>query len=74
MHLDDMTGLELAQRIGKDTQLKSLGFILISSSMATQKLSHTMPGMGITLLAKPFDEHQLSNVLREAIISNSGPK
>jgi CheY-like chemotaxis protein len=74
MHLDDMTGLELAQRIAKVTQPKPIGFILISSSMDAQKLGNQMPGMGIILLAKPFDESQLSNVLREAIITSSGPK
>jgi serine/threonine protein kinase len=72
MHLDDMTGLELAQRMTMDTQPKPIGFILISSSMDAQKLGNQARAAGITLLAKPFDERQLSDVLRLAVNPSPG--
>jgi len=67
MHLNDMTGLELARRIRADESLSGVGFVLISSALDTQEanlLSHLGP---IIRLTKPFSPHQLSEAIKAAV-------
>jgi eukaryotic-like serine/threonine-protein kinase len=67
MHLDDMTGLELVRQLSADARHGSTVFILISSSLDATNLEHAARALGVTLLAKPFDDKQLARALREAV-------
>jgi CheY-like chemotaxis protein len=67
MHLDDMTGLELAQHLVANAPHKRIGFILISTSLDPANLNDQARGMGVTLLAKPFDDRQLADALSAAV-------
>ena len=70
MHLDDMTGLELARRMATPTPGKRIGFVLISSTKDAGSLQDQTHEMGLILLAKPFDDQQLAVALREAAASS----
>jgi CheY-like chemotaxis protein/tRNA A-37 threonylcarbamoyl transferase component Bud32 len=67
MHLDDMTGAELLQKMRADLPLAKVGFVLITSNltdsapeMALKTAAHT------ALLPKPFDRDKLGLALAAA--------
>jgi CheY-like chemotaxis protein len=74
MHLDDMTGLELVRRLAADVQRDCPAFVLVSSSLGASDLERQARAMGVTLLAKPFDDNQLACALHEAVAAPAGPQ
>lgn len=74
MHLDDMTGLELAQRLAEKAHRKHAAFILISSSVDPNSVVQRARAMGVTVLAKPFDDQQLLRALRAAVAARPATK
>jgi CheY-like chemotaxis protein/tRNA A-37 threonylcarbamoyl transferase component Bud32 len=63
-HLSDMNGLELAERIRKETRAASTGFVLISTEAeAAQAGSLSKLGKAVRL-HKPFTSEQLMDALR----------
>jgi serine/threonine protein kinase len=66
MHLNDMTGVELARRLRGDEKLADIGFVLISSEADAQEFrSLSLTGHFIHL-TKPFSAEQLAEALRAA--------
>jgi CheY-like chemotaxis protein len=66
MHLADMTGVQLAQRMRAEEQFRSTGLILITSQADAEEV-HLPGGAGATVrLPKPFDQGQLARALAEA--------
>jgi two-component system chemotaxis response regulator CheY len=59
MHLKDMTGVQLAQRLADEFGPSSIGFVLISSAEESRDVSAT----GVRILHKPFDADQLTQAL-----------
>jgi CheY-like chemotaxis protein len=66
MHLEDMTGLELAQKIRAEQPVLSTGFILITSQADTQEAKLLDQAANIIRLPKPFDADQLAEALAAA--------
>jgi serine/threonine protein kinase len=63
MHMDDMTGAQLLQKMRAEPALADIGFVLITASAADAGLgdaAHT------ALLCKPFDSARLGQALRSA--------
>jgi two-component system chemotaxis response regulator CheY len=66
MHLSDMTGVQLAQKMRAEESLSSTGFILISSQGDAEEVN-LLSQIGNTVrLAKPFDQEQLAQALSAA--------
>jgi CheY-like chemotaxis protein len=67
MHLDDMTGAQLLQKVRSDPRLASAGFVIITASGADSADLTSLRGAARTaLLAKPFDVTQLRIALLAA--------
>jgi serine/threonine protein kinase len=67
MHLPDMTGVQLAQKIRAEKPLSSTGFVLITSQDDAQE-ANLLSQTGNTIrLPKPFDLEQLAQALATAI-------
>jgi serine/threonine protein kinase/FixJ family two-component response regulator len=66
MHLADMTGVQLAERMRAEKSLSSTGFILITSQADAQVASSLSPASGTVCLHKPFDLGQLAEALAAA--------
>ncbi len=67
MHLNDMTGLELARRIRSAIPHAGLGFVLITSASDTQEVNRLTHTGDIIRLTKPFSAEQLDEALTAAI-------
>jgi serine/threonine protein kinase len=67
MHLNDMTGLQLAKKMRGEPTTARIGFILIASEADASDVGtlHELPKT--FLLAKPFTQVQLSNAIRLAM-------
>jgi eukaryotic-like serine/threonine-protein kinase len=68
MHLDDMTGLELAPQMPATAQGERIRFVLISSTRDARYVQDQARRMGLILLPKPFDDQQLAAALHEAAV------
>jgi serine/threonine protein kinase len=69
MHLADMTGVQLAQKMRAEERLTATGFILISSQADTAE-ANLLSQVGNTVrLPKPFDLDQLAQALSVATAS-----
>jgi serine/threonine protein kinase len=66
MHLADMTGVQLAQRMRAEESLSSTGFLLITSQSDAQEASSLSQAGGAVCLHKPFDRGQLAEALAAA--------
>jgi serine/threonine protein kinase len=66
MHLPDMTGVQLAQKMRAEGPLASGGFILITSQADTQEATLLSQAGNIVRLPKPFDLDQLAQALSVA--------
>lgn len=71
MHLNDMTGLELARRLRSEKALAGVGFVLISSASDAQEAGRLPPLGGIVRLSKPFSAEQLDKALTAAMVPAS---
>jgi serine/threonine protein kinase/DNA-binding response OmpR family regulator len=67
MHLPDMTGLQLVQKIRADGAQSSIGFVLITSQGDTDRLDLSQVGAHTIRLPKPFDREQLAHALAVAM-------
>jgi two-component system chemotaxis response regulator CheY len=67
MHLADMTGLQLAERIAADPALCSAGFVLITSKADSEAAESAQAPAGVILLPKPFDAAGLAGALHRSI-------
>jgi CheY-like chemotaxis protein len=65
MHLADMTGVQLAQRI-RAAKLENVGFILITTSTDASGSKGLLDAGDVVTLAKPFDLDRLSQALARA--------
>jgi serine/threonine protein kinase len=66
LHLNDMTGVELARRMRAEPSLAAVGFVLISSESDAPEL-HSLSRAGpIIRLTKPFSAEQLAEALKAA--------
>jgi serine/threonine protein kinase/DNA-binding response OmpR family regulator len=73
MHLADMTGVQLAQKIRAEEPLSSTGFILITSQAHAQEANLLSQAGNAVRLPKPFDLAQLAQALSVAGGSSAGP-
>jgi two-component system chemotaxis response regulator CheY len=71
MHLADMTGVQLAQKIRAEGPLSSTGFILITSQADAQEVSSLSQAGHTVRLPKPFDLDQLGQAL--SVAGRTGP-
>jgi serine/threonine protein kinase/DNA-binding NarL/FixJ family response regulator len=67
MHLADMTGVELADRLRADARLAGTAFILITSEADEPTVSHLRDAGATALLAKPFGPEDLGRSLGSAL-------
>jgi serine/threonine protein kinase/CheY-like chemotaxis protein len=72
MHLPDMTGVQLAERIRAEAQLATAGFILITSQADTQEANALSQAGNTVRLPKPFDADRLAQALATA--TGSAPR
>lgn len=72
MHLADMTGVQLAQKMRAEGSLSATGFILITSQADTQEASLLSQADHAIRLPKPFDLEQLAQALTTA--TGSSPR
>lgn len=63
MHLPDMSGGDLAERVRAEKGPDRVGFVLISSSPDVKQWESTLHEHAVSVLVKPFDEGQLSRAL-----------
>lgn len=66
MHLNDMTGVELARRLRGDDNLSEIGFVLISSEADAQEFRSLSLAGHFIHLTKPFSAEQLAEALKTA--------
>jgi serine/threonine protein kinase/DNA-binding response OmpR family regulator len=66
MHLADMTGVQLAQKVQAEGPLSSTGFVLITSQADAQEANLPRQAASIVRLAKPFDLERLAQALAAA--------
>lgn len=71
LHLDDMTGLQLARRMRSQAGLTGLGFVLVSTASEAQEVRSVTQLESIIRLNKPFSAEQLEQALTAAITSSS---
>jgi serine/threonine protein kinase len=69
LHLADMTGMQLAQKMWAEGPLASAGFVLVSSQTDVQEAELRSHGGKLVFLPKPFDQEHL----RQAVAAVSGP-
>ncbi len=67
MHLPDITGTELVQRMRKEDSLLNVAFMLISSETDIRYLEPIRQAGAIAILPKPFDRDQLQTSLRATL-------
>jgi serine/threonine protein kinase len=67
MHLNDMTGVELAHRIRSALPHAGVGFVLITSASDNQEANRLTHTGDIIRLTKPFSAEQLDQALSAAI-------
>jgi two-component system chemotaxis response regulator CheY len=63
MHLDDMTGVELAQKLWAEHQNKAPGFLLISTTSQSENSGSLSKVANARILTKPFTIEQLAESL-----------
>jgi serine/threonine protein kinase/DNA-binding response OmpR family regulator len=75
MHLPDMTGVQLVQKIRAEKALASTGFILITSETDAPIVDLAGHAGNVVRLPKPFDQAKLASALAEAAHAapHSGP-
>jgi serine/threonine protein kinase len=74
MHLNDMTGIQLARLLREDGRGCEFGFVLVSSE-AESREADTLSKSGLSvLLHKPFSSDQLMDALRVALRRSDGSK
>jgi two-component system chemotaxis response regulator CheY len=73
MHLADMTGVQLAEKMRAEEPLSSTGFILITSQADVQETNLPRRAGDAVRLPKPFDLDQLAQVLSVASGSSGEP-
>jgi serine/threonine protein kinase len=66
MHLADMTGVQLAQKMQAEPPLSSTGFVLITSQADAQEANLLSQAGHTVRLPKPFDQDQLAQALAVA--------
>ena len=66
MHLADMTGVQLAQKMRAEGPLSSAGFVLITSQADTREANLLGQAGHVIRLPKPFDLDQLAKALAAA--------
>jgi two-component system chemotaxis response regulator CheY len=66
MHLADMTGMQLAQKMRAENPGSSPGFVLITSQTDAQEANLSGLAVNTVRLHKPFDETQLATALAAA--------
>jgi serine/threonine protein kinase len=66
MHLSDMTGVQLAQKMWAEKSLASVGFILITSQADAQEANLLSSAGHVVALHKPFTMEQLAQALSSA--------
>ena len=71
MHLNDMTGLELAGRLRAQEKLATVGFVLISSESDAPEFHSLRQAGHFIPLTKPFSAEQLAEALKAAMASSS---
>ena len=71
MHLNDMTGLELAGRLRAEEKLATVGFVLISSESDAPEFHSLRQAGHFIPLTKPFSAEQLAEALKAAMASSS---
>jgi two-component system chemotaxis response regulator CheY len=69
MHLSDMTGVQLAQKMRAEEALASTGFVLITSQADVQEANLLSQASNVVRLPKPFDQDQLAQALSVAMAS-----
>jgi serine/threonine protein kinase len=72
MHLADMTGVQLVQKMRGEELLSTTGFVLITSQGETQEANALSQAGGVVRLHKPFDLCQLAEALAAA--TGSAPR
>lgn len=71
MHLSDMTGVQLVQKMRAEERLAGLSFVLITSQDDAQKADFSNQAGNTVRLHKPFGLEQLGQALSAAIGSNA---
>jgi CheY-like chemotaxis protein len=66
MHLEDMTGTQLAQKMRAEWPLSSVGFVLVTSQADVQEANLVSQAGDTVWLHKPFGPDQLSQALAAA--------
>jgi two-component system chemotaxis response regulator CheY len=83
LHLPDMTGAELLERMRSDEQLRDVAFILISSETDEHLLESIRQTQSVSVLAKPFTPDELNRTLATVVdmfpnefvrVGNRGPE
>ncbi len=65
MHLNDQTGVQLAQKLRAESALADVGFLLVSSEADVRDAAALQGFPRTMLLGKPFDLEQLKRALRQ---------
>ena len=68
MHLRDITGTELIQKMRETPKLSDIPFMLISSETHYRYLEPIRQAGTIALLPKPFNQEQLNTALQSALL------
>jgi two-component system chemotaxis response regulator CheY len=71
MHLPDMTGVQLAQKLRAEASLTSTGFVLITSQTDAQEANLQSQAGNLIRLPKPFDREHLTQALAVAVGGSS---
>lgn len=73
MHLPDMTGVQLAERLRSDDALRTIGFVLITSQADAVDATALSQITKLVRLPKPFDSDQLAHALSRANDESTAP-
>jgi len=68
MHLEDMTGTDLIQKMRETDGLMNIPFMLVSSETHYRYLEPIRQAGTIALLPKPFNQEQLDTALQSALL------
>jgi len=63
MHINDMTGVQLARQVLAETGTAAIGFVLISSQTESQEVGSLSKTGTAAILTKPFSIEQLAEVV-----------